>query len=153
VEVTKTTTISVRAPGRASARRTDRPTRRSAAGITRFGCGSQLFGPVLPLFSDRFDCITYDNRAAGRSSTPLLPTSMPELAHDPVRVLDALGVDAAHVHGVSMGGTIAQEMALRYVAPPGTAGSRRRVPSTGVRPVSSPAGRGCGLDREGPAVA
>lgn len=83
-------------------------------GITGFGVGSQLFAPVLPLFSDRFTCITYDNRAAGRSSTPLLPTSMPELAADAVRVLDALGIQAAHVHGVSMGGMVAQELALRF---------------------------------------
>ena len=83
-------------------------------GITGFAIGSQLFGPVLPLFSDRFDCITYDNRAAGRSSTPIVPTSMPELAADAVRVLDALGLAAAHVHGVSMGGMIAQELALRF---------------------------------------
>ncbi len=114
MEVTKTTTISVRVPG--ARLHVERTGRRGEAllGITGFGCGSQLFGPVLPLFSDRFDCITYDNRAAGRSSTPLLPTSMPELANDAVRVLDALDVDAAHVHGVSMGGMIAQEMALRY---------------------------------------
>ena len=83
-------------------------------GITGFAIGSHLFGPVLPLFRDRFDCITYDNRAAGRSSTPIVPTSMPELAADAVRVLDALGVRAAHVHGVSMGGMIAQELALRF---------------------------------------
>jgi len=83
-------------------------------GITGFGVGSQLFAPVLPLFHDRFDCITYDNRSAGRSSTPLVPTSMPELAADAVRVLDALGVQAAHVHGVSMGGMVAQELALRF---------------------------------------
>ncbi len=114
MEVPKTTTISVRAPGaRLHVERTGR-CGDVLLGITGFGCGSQLFGPVLPLFSDRFDCITYDNRAAGRSSTPLLPTSMPELASDAVRVLDALGVDAAHVHGVSMGGMIAQEMALRF---------------------------------------
>ena len=114
MEVTETTTISVRVPG--ARLHVERTGRRGEVllGITGFGCGSQLFGPILPLFSDRFDCITYDNRAAGRSSTPLLPTSMPELARDAVRVLDALGVDAAHVHGVSMGGMIAQEMALRF---------------------------------------
>ncbi|MDP9435206.1 MAG: alpha/beta hydrolase, partial [Actinomycetota bacterium] len=82
--------------------------------VTGFAIGSEVFAPVLPLFAPHFDCVTYDNRAAGRSSVPLLPTSMPELAADGVRVLDALGVDAAHVHGVSMGGMVAQEMALRF---------------------------------------
>lgn len=69
---------------------------------------------MLPLYADAFDCISYDNRAAGRSSVPLRPTSMPELAADAVRVLDALEVEAAHVHGISMGGMVAQEMALRF---------------------------------------
>ena len=62
--------------------------------VTGFAIGSEVFAPVLPLFSPQFDCVTYDNRASGRSSIPLLPTSMPELAADAVRVLDALGIDA-----------------------------------------------------------
>ena len=36
------------------------------------------------------------------------------LADDAVAVLDALGVDAAHVYGISLGGMVAQEMALRH---------------------------------------
>ncbi len=114
VQVPETTTTTVRAPGaRLHVERTG-PRGEALLGITGFGCGSHLFEPVLPLFNDRFDCIVYDNRAAGRSTTPLVPTSMPEMASDAVRVLDALGVEAAHVHGVSMGGMIAQELALRF---------------------------------------
>jgi pimeloyl-ACP methyl ester carboxylesterase len=82
--------------------------------VTGFAIGSEVFAPVLPVFSERFRCVTYDNRGAGRSSVPLLPTSIPELAADAVRVLDALGIASAHVHGVSMGGMVAQEIALRF---------------------------------------
>lgn len=82
--------------------------------LTGFAISARVFEPVLPLFSDRFDCVTYDSRGAGRSSIPLLPTSVPELAGDAVRVMDALGLRAAHVHGVSMGGMVAQEVALRF---------------------------------------
>lgn len=82
--------------------------------ITGFTIAATVFDPVLPLYADRFDSIAYDNRGAGRSSAPLKPTSMPELAADAVRVLDAAGVEAAHVYGLSMGGMIAQELALRF---------------------------------------
>jgi 3-oxoadipate enol-lactonase len=82
--------------------------------VTGFAIGSEVFEPVLPVFSPHFDCVTYDNRGAGRSSVPVLPTSIPEMAGDAVRVLDALGIASAHVHGVSMGGMVAQELALRF---------------------------------------
>jgi pimeloyl-ACP methyl ester carboxylesterase len=82
--------------------------------ITGFTISAAIFDPVLPLFERRFDCVTYDNRGAGRSSAPRRPTSIPELAGDAVRVLDTVGLDSAHVLGASMGGMIAQELALRF---------------------------------------
>ena len=82
--------------------------------ITGFTISAAVFDPVLPLYADRFDCVTYDNRGAGRSAAPLKPVSIPELAGDAVRVLDAAGLPSAHVYGLSMGGMIAQEMAIRF---------------------------------------
>jgi 3-oxoadipate enol-lactonase len=82
--------------------------------ITGFTISAAVFDPILPLYSDRFECITYDNRGSGRSDSPLQPTSMPELAGDAVRVLDAAGIESAHVYGLSMGGMIAQEVAIRF---------------------------------------
>ncbi len=82
--------------------------------ITGFTISSAVFDPVLGLYEPRFDCIRYDNRGSGRSDSPLRPTSMTELAHDGVRLLDALDVESAHVYGVSMGGMIAQELAIRH---------------------------------------
>ncbi len=82
--------------------------------ITGFTISSAVYEPVLPLWGERFDCITYDNRGSGRSGAPLRATSMPELAADAARLLDALGVESAHVFGISMGGMIAQELALRF---------------------------------------
>ena len=82
--------------------------------ITGFTISSAIFEPIRPLYEERFDCISYDHRGSGRSSAPPLPTSMPELAGDAVRVLDHLGIQSAHVYGLSMGGMVAQEMAIRF---------------------------------------
>jgi pimeloyl-ACP methyl ester carboxylesterase len=82
--------------------------------ITGFTISSAIFDPIVGLYEPRFDCIRYDHRGSGRSGAPAWPTSMPELAADAVRLLDALGVESAHVYGLSMGGMVAQELAIRF---------------------------------------
>lgn len=82
--------------------------------ITGFTISSAVYEPVLPLWSTEYECITYDNRGSGRSGVPRWTTSMPELAADAARLLDALGVSSAHVFGISMGGMIAQELAIGF---------------------------------------
>ncbi len=82
--------------------------------ITGFAISAAVFEPVLPSYAGRFDVVTYDNRGSGRSGTPLTPSSMPQFAGDAVRLLDALHIDSAHVYGLSMGGMVAQEMAIRF---------------------------------------
>ena len=44
--------------------------------ITGFTISSSVFEPILPLYGEHFDCITYDNRGSGRSDAPPWPTSM-----------------------------------------------------------------------------
>lgn len=82
--------------------------------ITGFAISSEIFAPVVGDYAAAFDCIRYDNRGSGRSHAPWRPTSVPELAGDAVRLLDALDLDSAHVYGLSMGGMVAQEMAIRF---------------------------------------
>src|ERR1700704_3219533 len=65
--------------------------------VTGFGISCAVFEPVLDLYAQRFECVTYDNRYSGRSAAPLRPTSIPELAADAVRLLDALELSSAHV--------------------------------------------------------
>jgi 3-oxoadipate enol-lactonase len=79
-----------------------------------FAISSKAWEPVLHHYSPAYDCISFDNRASGRSGPTRRVISIPQLAGDAVGVLDALGIESAHVYGVSYGGMVAQEMAIRF---------------------------------------
>ena len=64
--------------------------------------------------SHSFRVITFDNRDMGRSDRSPLPYVVPQMARDAVAVLDAANEERAHVYGISLGGMIAQEIALRH---------------------------------------
>jgi 3-oxoadipate enol-lactonase len=61
-----------------------------------------------------FRVLSFDNRGVGRSERVPGPYTAAEMADDAVSVLDAAGVEAVHVYGISLGGMIAQEVALRH---------------------------------------
>jgi len=62
----------------------------------------------------RFQLLAYDQRGLGQSDKPDRPYSMAEYADDAAALLDALGWDRCAVFGVSFGGMVAQEFALRH---------------------------------------
>ena len=62
----------------------------------------------------RFRIISFDNRGAGRSDKPTVPFTLEQMAEDAIAVLDAAGIETAHVVGASMGGVISQIVAVKY---------------------------------------
>src|SRR5919206_2112575 len=68
----------------------------------------------LPSIAERFHAIAFDWRGVGRSTWAPGPYSTELLAEDVVRLLDALGIDRAHLFAMSMGGRVAQHVALRW---------------------------------------
>ena len=70
--------------------------------------------PLLPAFAREYRVLIFDNRGAGLTDKPAGPYSTPMMADDTAGLMDALGIEAAHVYGISMGGMIAQELALRH---------------------------------------
>jgi pimeloyl-ACP methyl ester carboxylesterase len=83
------------------------------------GLGFQLVhwpeGLCRQLAVEGFRVVRFDNRDAGRSThLPGRRYTLEDMAGDTVGLLDALGIDSAHVVGASLGGMIAQTMAIRH---------------------------------------
>jgi 3-oxoadipate enol-lactonase len=70
--------------------------------------------PFLDRLESDFDLTVFDNRGMGLSGRAELPFTTADLANDTVGLLDALEIEIAHVVGISMGGMIAQELALAH---------------------------------------
>jgi pimeloyl-ACP methyl ester carboxylesterase len=72
----------------------------------------RVWGPQVAVFADRYRCITIDNRDVGESTQMARGYTPRAMAADVVGLLAALDLPAAHVVGHSLGGAIAQELAL-----------------------------------------
>ncbi|MCZ2111356.1 MAG: alpha/beta hydrolase [Dehalococcoidia bacterium] len=82
--------------------------------IMGLGASLETWAAQRDEFALHHRVVMFDNRGAGASECPPPPWTVPAMAADAVGVLDALGIERAHVLGVSMGGMIAQEMAIRW---------------------------------------
>jgi len=82
--------------------------------IQGLGYGRGGWGALPRLLSERYAVVTFDNRGFGESEKPAGPYTTPLLAEDALAVLDAAGLERAHVVGASLGGMVAQELALAH---------------------------------------
>jgi 3-oxoadipate enol-lactonase len=81
--------------------------------IAGFMCDRAYWSLLMPYLS-QYQIIRFDNRGIGQSSAPDSPYSIPQMANDAAALLDVLGIEKAHIAGHSMGGQIAQELALNH---------------------------------------
>jgi pimeloyl-ACP methyl ester carboxylesterase len=82
--------------------------------ISGLGYSSWQWHEMVPLLAEKFQVITFDNRGVGQSDKPAGPYTAGMLAQDTVGLLDALKIEKAVIVGHSMGGFIAQAIALDF---------------------------------------
>jgi pimeloyl-ACP methyl ester carboxylesterase len=82
--------------------------------IHGLGYGRWGWEPVVDALAEAHEVVLFDNRGVGASDAPLGPYNARMLAEDAVSVLDAAGLERAHVLGTSLGGMVAQQVALDW---------------------------------------
>ncbi|KPJ59441.1 MAG: hypothetical protein AMJ42_01985 [Deltaproteobacteria bacterium DG_8] len=82
--------------------------------IMGLGCSARQWEWMVPVLSESFRVITYDNRGVGRTSKPDIEYTTDLFAEDTCALLNTQGIEKSHIFGVSVGGMIAQKFALKY---------------------------------------
>jgi 3-oxoadipate enol-lactonase len=80
--------------------------------IAGLGAKGTSWQPFLDRAARSFRVLTFDNRGSGDAPPLAGPVAIRDMAHDALALLDRLGVERARIVGRSMGGMIAQELAL-----------------------------------------
>ena len=80
--------------------------------VTGLGADARAWAPQVRSWSADYRTVIFDNRDVGRSSYVDAPYEVTDMAGDALALADALGLDSFHLVGMSLGGAIAQEMAL-----------------------------------------
>ena len=82
--------------------------------IQGFGGGHQGWFFQIPAFKKHFLAVTFDNRGIGKTDRSKEPYTIKTMAGDVIGLMDYLGIDEAHILGLSLGGMVAQEIAITY---------------------------------------
>jgi 3-oxoadipate enol-lactonase len=81
--------------------------------INSLGSDLRIWQEVAPAFTERFRVILYDKRGHGLSDAPPAPYSIDDHTDDLLALLNHLGIGKASLVGLSVGGMVAQRMAVR----------------------------------------
>jgi pimeloyl-ACP methyl ester carboxylesterase len=84
--------------------------------IMGLGLSGGAWWRTVPVLSRRLRVITFDARGIGRSPSPRHNHTVEAMADDAVSVIEGLGFESAHVYGFSLGGMVAQSVALRHAS-------------------------------------
>src|SRR4051812_29254185 len=82
--------------------------------VMGLGLPGDAWWRTVPVLARTSTVVPFDNRGVGRGPRPAGPLTIASMAADAVSVLDAAEITRAHVYGISMGGMIAQELALAF---------------------------------------
>ena len=82
--------------------------------IQGLGFDRSGWAPVIPALRRRFRLVLIDNRGSGRSTTADRKFTVADMAMDVTAVLDRSRISRVHVLGASLGGMVAQELAIRF---------------------------------------
>ena len=82
--------------------------------IPGLGASRRVYAPIVPLLAERLRVVVFDPRGVGESGFTPGPYTMAQLAADAAAVLDAAGLEQTAVWGASMGGMVAQHLALLH---------------------------------------
>jgi pimeloyl-ACP methyl ester carboxylesterase len=80
------------------------------------GLGTDItpYAGIIDWLAQRFQVLAFDNRGAGRTDKPNAPYTIGLMADDTAGLMEALSIERTYVVGISMGGRIALELALRH---------------------------------------
>ncbi len=84
--------------------------------IHALGVDHRIWAPQVEALESACTVIAYDVRGHGQTDVPVGPYSLEEFADDLVGLFDSLGLSSAHLVGISMGGMIAQQLAVTWPA-------------------------------------
>jgi 3-oxoadipate enol-lactonase len=82
--------------------------------ITGFASAQNTFFALARVFAEHYQVVTFDNRGVGGTDKPAGRYSISMMASDTIGLMDFLGMDKAHLMGGSMGGMVAQHIAIEH---------------------------------------